>query len=94
MRNTDARVNKFIARQLNVLREYEETDKKIMYQNILIDNNPKAIVSGFRLQSISGYIRQISACYSRRGYERLSGTRERIFEIFFSDRRRNRPEKK
>ena len=29
MRNTDARVNKFIARQLNVLREYEETDKSI-----------------------------------------------------------------
>ena len=49
MRNTDARVNKFIARQLNVLREYEETDKKIMYQNILIDNNPKAMVSGYRV---------------------------------------------
>ena len=49
MRNTDARVNKLIARQLNVLREYEETDKKIMYQNILIDSTPKATVSGYRV---------------------------------------------
>ena len=49
MRNTDARVNKLIARQLNVLSEYEETDKKIMYQNILIDSTPKATVSGYRV---------------------------------------------
>ena len=55
MRNTDARVNKNIAKQLNIVKQYEKCDFKTMYPNVFVDNSPRASVSGYRVyQDIIG----------------------------------------
>ena len=55
MRNTDSRVNKIIASQLNIVKQYEKCDFKTMYPNVFIDNSPRASVSGYRVyQDIIG----------------------------------------
>ena len=49
MRNTDARVNKMIAKLLDVTKEVNMLDDRKPYSNVLIDNSPRSSGSSYKV---------------------------------------------
>ena len=86
MRNTDARINKQIARVLNVEKEFEKISAKNQkYPYVFIDTSPSALESGYRVYDdiFSSYKRVISDD-GMRGYVISEKQFERFFKVINS----------
>ena len=85
LRNTDARVNRQIAKLLNIEKQFKNIKHTEKYPYIFVDNSPKALESGYRVyEDIFAKHKVVYSDDGMRGYVISEKEFERFFKVINS----------